>query len=255
MLAIERHQYIVKLIRQNGKVTIAELMNLFHVSAETIRKDLLYLEQNRALKRTHGGAVCINHSCILRSLQERKQDRVTQKAELCRYALSFIQNGDVVAIDAGSTAIELAKLISCTFSKLTVVTHSMDVFQILSENSEIELILCGGKFIPEESAFGGYLTVDSVSQVHTAKAFLCPTGVSVKFGITDYCEPLLAVQRSYLSNTDQVFVLADSNKFETSAHLKLCDTQPDFTYITDSELPDEIYSLYSNHNIIRRSPK
>ncbi len=255
MLAIERRQDIAKMVLQKGNVTISELVALFDVSAETIRKDLLFLEQNHALMRTHGGAVSVNRSHVFRPLNVRKQDRIQQKQELCRYALSYIRTGDVIALDTGSTAIELAKLLACTNRSLTVVTHNLDICRILSENPGIDLILCGGSYIRDEFAFGGCLTVDAVRQIHTTKAFICPSGVSARFGITDYSEPLLAVQRAYIACTDQVYILADSEKFESCSQLKICDTQSSFLYVTDSELSDEIRNLYADYTIISSSCK
>lgn len=254
MLAIERQRNIANLVRQNGNVTISELVAQFQVSAETIRKDLLRLEQEGVLHRTHGGAVSVRTGSSLRPLSIRKQERVSQKAELCRCALQFIKNGDVIAIDGGSTALELAKLLSCTSLKLTVVTHSMEVFNVLGENSNLRLILCGGTFIREEAAFAGHLTMEAVGRVHTTKAFICPSGVSLEFGITDYLEAFIPIQSAYLQNTNQAFILADSEKFESTALFKISEARSDFTYITDSVLSDPIYDLYQENQIDIKRP-
>lgn len=252
MLAIERRNQIANLVQQNGNVTISELTALFQVSVETIRKDLMYLEENRALMRTHGGAVRF-HTAI-RPLNARKREFAAEKQELCRYALRFIENGDIIAIDAGSTAVELAKLLTASFSKLTVVTHSLEIFNLLSENSGFQLILCGGSFNRTESAFTGCLTTDMIYKLHVAKSFIFASNISLHSGITEYHEDMVPIQRAYIHIADQVFILANSEKYEKSALLQTCPLDPDFFYITDSGLPAETAAQYAEqgYSIINR---
>lgn len=255
MFAIERQQSIMKLLAENGKVTIAELVTLFNTSHETIRKDLLYLEQQNALKRIYGGAISMDSYCSMQPLATRKTERVAQKNELCRYAVQLIQEDDVIAIDEGSTAAEFAKMLVGRFKNLTVVTYNLEVFHILSENTDYQLMLCGGRFIREENAFTGHLAVELASQLHTRKAFVCPAAVSLQYGVTDFAEEFIPVQKSFVKNTDKVIVLADSWKFEIASRYKICEMTSDITVVTDSQLTDDILHLYQeNHvDIIRDS--
>lgn len=249
MFAVERHQAIVKLINTNGKVTISELTSLFNVSSETIRKDLLILEKSKLLIRTHGGAISNANNNTLKPLIERLHTNTPEKAQLCSIAVKYINDGDTIAIDSGSTSVELAKLIVDKFSKLTVITHCLDVFNILMPNDGIDVVLCGGEYKRNEKAFCGNLTVDTINQIHTEKFFLFPSGISLKFGIMDYDGDILRNQKAYMNNTDKIFVLADSDKFEKAAYLKICEINRDYTYITDSGLPDEIFKEYKQNNI------
>ncbi|MBQ8233126.1 MAG: DeoR/GlpR transcriptional regulator [Lachnospiraceae bacterium] len=249
MFAIERQQSILKLLSENGKVTITELVTLFDTSHETIRKDLVHLERQNALRRIYGGAVSVEAYCSLQPLAARKAERIDRKSELSRYAARLIQEDDIIAIDEGSTAVEFAKVIAARFSNLTVVTHNLEVFHILSENSRFSIILCGGKFVREENAFAGHFAAEVASQMHTRKAFICPAAVSLRYGVTDYGEEFIPIQKNYAANTDNVIVLADSQKYEVSARYKICDMTPDITLVTDSQLNDEIFNTYKKHNV------
>jgi len=247
MLAIDRRNAIANLVNEQGSVTQAELVRLFKVSTETIRKDLLALENEKLLTRTHGGAIRVGKG--LMPLRERHKDHVVEKRELCTYALPMIQNGDVIALDEGSTCAELAKLIACTFYNLTIATHSLEIFNILRENPGFELILLGGRFIREEMACAGMLTLSMIEQMHFDKCFLFPSGISLKFGLTDCQEAMTQVQRAYISRSSQVYVLAYSQRFETAESIKLDDVNPAYTYITDAALPTEIYNSYKERNL------
>lgn len=249
MLAIERQRVIQNLVQESGSVTISELTSMFGVSSETIRKDLLTLEKAGVLNRTHGGAVSAVRVGVLAPLQERKVDHLPEKRELCEYAIRCIQDGDVIAIGEGSTAMELAKLIACTFTKLTVATNGLDVFEILEKNPGLELILCGGKLDREERAFFGRATISAIEQFCFDKCFICPSGISLKYGIMDYRAEQIDVMDAYLRRSVENYVLAYSDRFEKPARMKLRDVDPGLTYITDSKLPPEIAACYEKHNI------
>ena len=249
MFAKERHDRIYQLVTKNGAVTTADLIEKFGVSIETVRRDLLFMEQAGKLTRVHGGAVSKGDMKPYLELTERSKEHNAQKNNLSIAACQFIQNGDIIGIDAGSTANIFAEVIRNEFSQLTVVTHSCDVFEILRGQKEFEIILCGGCYMHDEGAFYGALTLDMLSNLHIQKAFIFPSAVSLEYGVCDYNDSLSQVQRQMIKASDDVYILADSSKFEKKALLKICDTQPDFTYVTDSLLPEELRKLYAENNI------
>ena len=133
MLAIERQEQIVSQIRRNGAVRIHELTKQFGVSVETIRRDLLELERQDCLHRVHGGAVGIAVAKQYHRLEERTEENPQKKEELSGYAAGLIREGDVLMVDSGSTAIAFAKMLAEEFERLTVITYSLQVFEILKK--------------------------------------------------------------------------------------------------------------------------
>lgn len=244
MFANERQQKILTMLKVNGAVTTAELIEAFDVSIETVRRDLLQLERSGQLQRVHGGAVIPGHMRPYPDLPHRLEANQNAKAALCATAALLVEEDDIICIDSGSTAYFFAKALADRFSRLTVITHSMDVFEILSQKEGFRIILCGGCYRLQEKAFHGSLTIDSLRQLHVRKAFLCPSAISLKTGVWDYDRELTQVQKQILSICDQAIFLADSVKFETSALLKLCDTSPNHIYVTDSGLSQQCKQLY-----------
>ena len=57
MLIDERKNAILKLVNENGKATVQELMELFDASESTIRRDLTELDKKQLLVKVHGGAL------------------------------------------------------------------------------------------------------------------------------------------------------------------------------------------------------
>ncbi len=246
MFAVERYEAIIAMLNEKGNVTISELAQTFNVSTETVRKDLMFLEKEKKLVRTHGGAVCTLKRKMFRPLKERVKSFAAEKRELSQYACEFLENDDTIAIDEGSTAIEFAKVILNKNLRLRVVTHSMDVFNILSQNNRIEIILCGGEYVKEENAFAGVMTMEMAKSVYTNKAFIFPSAISLEFGMSMYQSEykFLEIEKVYVKNTDKVFILADSKKFEKKAFVKSFDISKKYTYVTDSALDGKICDLY-----------
>ena len=142
MLAIERQEQIVSQIRRNGAVRIHELTKQFGVSVETIRRDLLELERQDCLHRVHGGAVGIAVAKQYHRLEERTEENPQKKEELSGYAAGLIREGDVLMVDSGSTAIAFAKMLAEEFERLTVITYSLHVFEILKKKKKDLPFIC-----------------------------------------------------------------------------------------------------------------
>lgn len=247
MLAKERQNKIYELLQKNGAVTISNLVDTFHVSTETIRRDLILMEQNGILSKVHGGAVLNQEMASLHNLEYRNQSYPLQKKELAKIAAGFVKEGDYIGIDCGSTAIVFAEVLKEYFHDLTIVTHSLDVFELLREYKNFKVILCGGFYLKEERAFYGNLTLDMLDNLYLQKAFIFPNTISLEFGIGDFHHELLQIQQKMMSVSNNIFVLADSSKFEKKALLKLDDMRTEYIYVTDSLLPEELKKIYTEN--------
>lgn len=249
MLAKERHNKIYALIQNEGAVTASKLVKLFGVSAETVRRDLQEIENDKLLKKVHGGAVAINKMKQFEGLKIRNSENSEQKYELSQKASEFVYDGDIIAVDSGSTAKIFAEVLSEKFSDLTVITYSTDVFEALRGCKNISVILCGGYHLREENAFFGEFVLDMLDNLHVKKAFVFPSAVSAGYGIADFQRELYPMQKKLISIADEVYVLADSSKFEKKGLLKVDDMKSEYTYITDSHLNGELLELYRENDL------
>lgn len=249
MFAIERQQNICKILDKNGSVSISELIREFNVSAETIRRDLLQLERTGKLRRIHGGAIPLGGIKKRETLSVRLGEYEKEKEELSQTAVSLISEGDIIALDCGSTAIKLCEAIVRKFDSLTIITAGIDNFNILRQAKNINIILIGGNFDPEENMFYGRTSLEMIRRYHVSKCFILPMAVSLKNGIAGYGDEFANMQEAYMEISDKTIILADSGKFEKNAFEKLTDMKKCFTYVTDSGLPDVIREEYKENGI------
>ncbi len=247
MFAKERQDLIYQLLQKNGAVTTAGLMEHFGVSIETIRRDLLAMECDGKLSRVHGGAVAQVQMQPYPKLPQRNQSYSSQKYALSAAAADFIREGDIIAVDSGSTATVFAKVLKERFKDLTVVTYSRDVFELLCD--QFTVILCGGHYVKEERSFYGPIALETLSKLHVQKAFVCPSAISLEYGLCDYQQTIYPLQKQLLQCADEGFVLADSKKFGKKALYQIEAMRSEYRYITDGELPAELEKLYTENGI------
>jgi len=245
----ERQNSITKLLEEKKSVTTTELIQKLNVSDETIRRDLLALEKQGVLQRVHGGAMLTGNMKTYADLPHRIEENKKGKTELTEYAASLIDADDIIAIDVGSTAVYFAEALRDRLSALTVITNSLDVFNILQVKPNFNITLCGGSFSKEEMAFYGLITIETLKMLHVKKSFICPSAVSLAGGISDFNHALIETQQQLINCGDEVYILADSNKFETHAMYKICDISPQHHLITDSDINQNLIDLYKDNHI------
>lgn len=249
MFISERQQEILEILKKKSSVTASELERKFNVSSETVRRDLIALESQKQLIRVHGGALSINHNSHNKSFEVRNSENMEQKRELSLYAAEFINEGDVIALDFGSTPNVFAGVLAEKFNNLTVITNSLMVFEILKTKPGFKIILLSGEYCRKEASFFGALTVQMIESLHISKYFLAPTALSAKNGITCDDEMSIMLMRTLCKVSDKVFVIADSSKFEQCGIYKVMPLTSDLTVITDKNISDDIYKEYIKRDI------
>lgn len=234
LFAEDRKRKIVELVNENGKATVSALCAVFEVSSATIRNDLRELEDAGALRRTHGGA--INNRSIGYELttHEKEVKNVEKKRAIAREALRFIQPGDSIAIDTGTTTFELAKLIA-GIDHLSVVTNDLQIAFYLARNTSANIIVAGGQVRKNFHCTVGEAAIGSIRHLHVDKVFAAANGVHLHNGLTTHNMEMASFKRQILGLADEVFVLADSSKLNTSAFISFAPMSQVDVLITDGD--------------------
>lgn len=248
MITVQRQALILEQLHRDGTIYTSDLVKKFHVSSETVRKDLDSLEKEGRLVRVHGGAVPARPSPMDReedgevspylSFHIRNTQNIEQKAAIAEYAASLVQEHQVVALDYGSTSQILASALRERFRALTVITNSVRNALILAENSGFTTILTGGIFSKEEySLVNDFAPI--TDHLHIDIFFMTVTGVDLSIGFTDLRLNEVKTQNQLRRASDRTIVLADHSKFGRSSLARICSLREVDRIITDSGLPEE----------------
>lgn len=249
MLPEERYEVITKLIEKNKIVKVPELIKIFNVSVETVRRDLEYLEKEGYLKRVYGGAVFEKVSDSESILTKRQIEHVDEKMYIASLAVQHVNDGQSIIIDMGTTTLEFAKELKNKVKKLTVITNSMIIAKELSDMDDYTIILTGGVLRKDEFSLSGYMTERLIEEFHIDVAFLTVGGISIEAGITDYDMNEVQVKKKMIKSAEQVIVLADSSKFNVKTLINVCGFKDINLIITDNIIKNYTLIKYVNEGI------
>lgn len=237
----QRRLQISELVRQNGSVQVTELAQRFGVSMQTVRKDLRYLTERGVMSRAYGGA--IDSNVVGAPLGEphyeaKRTSHLEQKRRIGALAASLVQPGATIAIDSGTTAIQLAEALPNV--ELTVVTNDFGVLGALVPKSNIEIVMLGGHLRRKNMAFYGGLTVEAIDALHVDILFLGVDGFDLERGITTHYEPEAQLNRRMVEAARKIVAITDSSKFGKICLHRIIPVADLDMLITDSEAPPAI---------------
>ena len=229
----ERHDKILTLLQQNGSISVTALAEQFKVSEVTIRKDLSYLEQQKKLYRTHGRAILISPYINDRHVNEKEKKNVAEKRAIGRKAASLIASGDSIIIASGTTMSFLAREIDPE-GRLTVITASVPVTSILSQNKNIDVIQLGGITRSSSISVVGAFAEEMLRHFNCSKLYIGVDGIDAECGLTTTNMMEATLNNVMIEAAQKVIVLADSSKFGRRGFSKICDLEAVDMIITDS---------------------
>lgn len=237
MFAEERKTAIAEYIHKNKKSTVSELCKIFNVSPATIRNDLNELEQAGLLKRTHGGAIPNIKANYELNSSQKKVEHMKEKEAIAKKALAYVEDGDTIAIDTGTTTLCFARLL-VSKKNLTIVTNDIEIAGFLEENTDFGIVLAGGRLRTGFHCCVGPIALKCLEGLRVDKAFVASNSVSVKNGLTTPSIELAQLKTIFTEFADEVILLSDSSKFGRASFVKFADISSIHTIITDSGLPE-----------------
>jgi DeoR family fructose operon transcriptional repressor len=246
LLTPERHQIILQLLKDKEVIKIQELVELTNTSESTIRRDLSQLEEQKFLKRIHGGASRLQGKLQEASMVEKSSKNLQEKRSIARYAASLVEEGDCLYLDAGSTVKEMIKYLPD--KNIVVVTNGyMHVTELL--NKGITTYLIGGFIKQTTNAMIGRGALSSLDHYRFDKCFLGVNGIHPDFGFTTPDQEEAIVKHKAIVLSREAYVLADESKFTEIAFAKISDINE--AEIITNKIDEETKNQYLGKTIIK----
>lgn len=250
-LSIEkRKQYILSLLDKQGSVTVSELSECFQMSDVSIRKLLIAMENESLLQRTWGGATKLTRATNELSYPMRETRNLAEKIAIAKAAYDYIEDGDAVYLDSGTTTLELAKMIAQGDKQnLLIATNALDHARELQVNPELNVIMVGGEIRPDVRACSGYITNDIIRQLIFDKGFIGVEHISLEHSFTTPNMRDAELKRTIIQSSKQNYVLADYSKFWNDSLVQIVPLQQIYRVITDWHMPDTERGLFVEKGI------
>ena len=233
MWSLERHKKIIALLNERQRLTTEMFAAELGVSRETVRRDLIELEQMGRLSRVHGGAVP-SQGLPEASYVERSRLHKAEKQAIARAAAPLLVRGSTCFIDAGSTTHALARELAGR-EDIQVITNSVDVAAALGRTSGLEVLLLGGRMESDVPATYGEQTVAEISRHRVDMALISPVSLDAEHGAMDYVWHEATVARAMLHNARTRVLLVDANKLGVSSRVQICGCNEIDVLVTDAQ--------------------
>ena len=233
MLKKKRQASIIEALMKEESISVNELAELLDVSTVTIRKDLNELEQANKLYRSHGKAILLNPFTLNKSVNEKEKLAPEQKDAIGREAAKLIDRNDSIIIASGTTVHALARNIKPTH-RLTVVTASLQVSVILSQDECNDIVQLGGTLRHSSLSVVGQYSQKILENCSFSKLFLGVDGIDFDFGFTTTDMREAELNQQMMRAAQKVIVLADSSKFGKRGFAKIGNMEDIDVIITDS---------------------
>lgn len=235
MVQTLRKPEIIDMARREGKVTVDGLVAYFGVTPQTIRRDLTELAESGQLERVHGGAI-LPSTTVNIGYSERRQLNQTAKVDIARICAAEIPNDCSVFLNIGTTTEAVAAEL-LQHEGLLVVTNNVNIAVILSANTNIEVVLTGGNLRRTDGGLIGDLATSTICQFRFDYAVIGCSALHSDGDILDFDFQEVGVSQAIIRRSDQVFLVADTSKFERKAPDKIASVEDIDTFFTDKPPP------------------
>ncbi|GAB4024627.1 DeoR/GlpR family DNA-binding transcription regulator [Spirosoma gilvum] len=248
MLPNQRRDKILELLKEDGSAKVIDLARIFKVTEVTIRQDLEKLEKDGLVIKEHGGAYLKNVEDQVRTFSLGNQENIDKKEVIATKCLDFIESGDSIILDSGSTTTEIAKKLR-GYKNLTVITNALNIALILGAEPGIEVIMTGGEFKPPTLSLTGQKAADFFKGINVQKLFLATAGISLKSGLTYPSISDLVVKKAMIDAADTTYLVADSTKIGRSAFASLGALSLIDYIITDAGIEEKHKQVFHDNEI------
>lgn len=236
-----RRNRIVEMMRIHSEVRVDLLAQKLGVSLITIRRDLQYLEEQKLLVRTYGGAVSTQP-------QSHGPDAVQMyRMLIARYAARFVADGDTLFINTSRNALQMLEYITC--ENVTVITNNGKAVG-REYPPGVSVVLTGGELRHPKDAMVGDFALRNLQPIYAKKAFVGCSGISAEAGMTTEIFNEVSINELMTDHaTQDVYVLADHTKIGASSSFLSCQAEKIKYLITDEMAPKEPLELLKEKGV------
>lgn len=223
MYNLERQTEILNILKEKKSISVNNLSKLLYVSAPTVRRDLTELEVQGKVLRTHGGVILRKTAESEIPLMLREDQNQISKKRIAQKAAEYVKNGDVIFLDASSTAAYLVPFLE-NLSDIVVMTNSPKTSIKLGEKN-IKNYCTGGLLLPHSVAYVGNSVGEFAANINADVFFFSSRGYTEDGFITDSSIEEATAKRVMMKNAQRVYYLSDSTKKNKKYIYNICSVK------------------------------
>ena len=220
MDANPRQLQLLDFVKQHGTASVEQLAELLDVTLQTVRRDIAKLADEGIVARFHGGVRLPSSTIENLAYTQRENLNRTAKEAIARAVASQIPNDSSLILNIGTTTEAVAKALM-HHRGLRVITNNLNVASIMSSNPECEVIVTGGLVRAVDRGIIGEAAVDFIKQFRVDIAVIGASGIEIDGSLRDFDFREVKVAQAIIEHARQVWLAADSSKFNRHAMVEL----------------------------------
>ena len=249
----QREKEILRLLLSHGKTSVEELTELFAMSAASVRRDLVRLEERGLVHRTHGGAMLAGQVYepfrFDASFHEREDRFAQEKGRIAMAAADLVQENETIGLTAGTTTTQVARGLRLR-KGLHIITNAVNIGMELNSSDALDTTLTGGSMRwPGAFSLIGPAAIETLHTVLMDKVFIGVCGIDPERGATTIQPDEAAVFREMCRRAKKVVIVADSSKVGMTSPAVICPTTDIDILITDDGISDEAIKAFKRRDV------
>ena len=246
MLTRQRKSHILDVLKRDGQIIAKTLSRELGLSEDTIRRDLRELAGAGLLARVHGGA--LPASPAVANFAGREAIAATEKAAIGKAAARLVLPGQVIFIDGGTTAVQLARQLPRDLSA-TVITHSPSIAVTLVDHPLIEVIIIGGRLFKHSLVSTGAAAMATIAEISADCFFMGATGIHAEGGLTTGDFEEARIKRAIMARAAETIVLASREKLNTVSPYVIAPLWQLAGIVLATDLPEDILTACKRDSV------
>jgi DeoR family glycerol-3-phosphate regulon repressor len=249
MILNQRQSALIGALRAQGAASIEELGRRFDVTLQTVRRDVKLLAKAGLLARFHGGVRIVETSTVENIAYLQRQDLHSESKQRIAAAVArAVPDGCSLIINIGTTTEAIAQAL-LLHRGLRVLTNNLHVAEILSANPDCEVIITGGVVRSRDRGIVGEATVDFIRQFKVDIGLIGISGIEADGTLRDYDFREVRVARAIIEHSREVWLAADSSKFNRQAMVELAHISQMDRFFTDAAPPPPLAQVLVDANV------
>jgi DeoR family glycerol-3-phosphate regulon repressor len=235
-------------VRTRGSVTVEQLADTLAVTLQTVRRDVQRLSEAGLLARFHGGVRAPSSTIENLAHRQRESLNADGKARIARAVAAEVPDNCSLILNIGTTTEAIARAL-LHHKGLRVITNNLNVAAILSSNSNCEVIVAGGVVRPRDRGIVGEAAVDFIRQFRVDIALIGISGIEADGSLRDFDYREVKVAQTIISHAREVWLAADSSKFNRPAMVELATLSQINRLFTDQPPPEPFPALLAEAGV------